>query len=78
MVKKGLLEKWKDWRLWAHYVALTGVVFVAHHFSGFLEEMVVAGDQMAWFYLFIWYAVWIALGDQLIHYLFHVFLGWED
>lgn len=44
---------------------ITGVVFVAHATSDFLEKMVVAGDQMAWVYLFGWYAAWIYGGLYL-------------
>ena len=49
-----------------YYPGLTATVFIAHHFSGFLEEMVVAGNQIAWLYLFIWYTVFIAAGDKLL------------
>ena len=71
------LEKLTKWQLWFHYIPLTGVIFIAHHFSGFLEEMVVAGQTIAWVYLFIWYTVWVAIGDQIIHFLLS-FTGWED
>lgn len=33
----------------------TATVFLAHALSGFLEEMVVAGNELAWIYLFLWY-----------------------
>lgn len=48
------------------YPLLAAAVFVAHAFSGFLEEMVMAGDKLAWVYLFLWYTIFLAAGDYLI------------
>ena len=48
------------------YSLLTGVVFVAHALSGFLEEMVVAGNESAWVLLFIWYTAFLWVGDKVI------------
>ena len=50
MIQKGLIKR---------SVFITAVVFISHYFSGFLEQMVVAGNQMAWAYLFLWYVTWI-------------------
>lgn len=52
--------------VWGRYILITAIVFLAHELSGFLEQMVVNGMRIAWLYLFIWYTVFIALGDQLI------------
>lgn len=49
-----------------YYSALTAVVFIAHVLSGFLEDMVVAGNQLALVWLFIWYTAFLAGGDYLI------------
>lgn len=46
--------------------ALTGVVFIAHHFSEFLEQKVVAGEQYAWLMLFLWYAGFMFVGLKLL------------
>lgn len=55
-----------------YYILITGTVFLAHAMSGFLEQMVVAGDKIAWVYLFAWYTIWIAMGDKLIQkYIFN-------
>ena len=64
--------------LWSHYALLTGVVFVSHHYSAFLEEKVVNAVPGAWIMLFIWYMAWIGLGDILIHKIFHKVFGWKD
>lgn len=49
-----------------YYPALTAVVFIAHALSGFLEEMVVAGNQFAWVLLFLWYTAFLAAGGYVI------------
>ena len=71
MANKSFLEKWKDWRLWAHYVALAAILLAAAHLLGqhWIHEEPVR---------IIGLIVVIALGDQAIHWLFHTFLGWED
>lgn len=49
-----------------YYSLLTTVVFIAHHFSGFLEELVVAGNTFGWIALFIWYTIFLWVGDKII------------
>jgi hypothetical protein len=51
-----------------YYPGLTASIFVAHYFSTFLEEMVVAGDKFAWVYLFFWYMVFLIAADKLLQY----------
>ena len=46
--------------------AITGIVFIAHHFSEFLEQKVVAGEPYAWVWLFLWYAGFILVGLKLL------------
>ena len=57
------------WEL-SHYLPLTGIVFLAHYYSGFLEELVVNGSPYGWPLLFVYYVVWIAIGDRLIHWTY--------
>lgn len=54
--------------IWFHYLPLTGVVFLAHYFSSSLEQAVMQGLPYAWVKLFLFYAVWLAIGDQVIHW----------
>jgi len=49
-----------------YYPLMTVTIFVAHYLSGFLEDMVVAGNMLGWVYLFIWYTAWLFIGDKLI------------
>ena len=44
----------------------TIVVFVAHHYSGFLEQKVVAGEVFAWGWLFLWYTLFLLIGIILL------------
>jgi len=48
-------------------VYVTVIVFIAHYFSNFLEEMVVAGNKMAWAYLFLWYTLFIYIGLNIFN-----------
>ena len=57
-----------------NYFWLVGLVFLAHHFSSFLENKVMAGESFAWVYLFLWYFAFLSIGDTLIKY----FLKWRD
>jgi len=51
------------------WILIVGIMFVAHYFSSFLEDMVVAGNQFAWIYLFIWYFIWVATVGSIISYI---------
>ena len=52
-----------------YYPGLTVSIFVAHYFSTFLEEMVVAGNNFAWIYLFFWYMAFLIAADKILkHY----------
>jgi hypothetical protein len=53
----------KKYLPFAAYITL--ITFIAHYFSGFLENMVMAGNKNAWFFLFIWYTLWFAIGLYL-------------
>jgi hypothetical protein len=53
-----------------YYALLTGVVFIAHETSMFLESMVVWQKSLAWLWLFLWYMAFIAIGDAILAYLF--------
>ena len=60
--------------IWLHYFILTGVLFLAFftaNFSGLVgvNESVSAGK---WILLFIWYFLFISIGDQLIHWVLGV------
>jgi len=55
---------------WSHYLPLTGVVFLAHYYSEFLETMVVNNNPWGWPLLFIWYAAWLGVGDRIIHWFY--------
>jgi hypothetical protein len=54
---------------WIRYSWITGLVFAAHYFSGFLEEKVMDGEPFAWIYLFVWYLLFIGIGDVIIRSL---------
>lgn len=44
----------------------TGIVFIAHALSGFLEQKVVNGEPFAWGWLFLWYTAFLFVGNILI------------
>jgi hypothetical protein len=44
---------------------MSAVVFTAHYFSGFLEQMVVEGNNYAWVLLFVWYAAFLYIGEKI-------------
>ena len=73
-----MTNKYLNKFLWLHYVFLTGVIFVAHHYSGSIEQMITSGQQFAWVYLFIYYVITVGIGDILIHILMGKIWGWED
>lgn len=60
--------------IWFHYVLLTGVLFGAFFLLnkiGFIE----IDSQLStssWIFLFIWYYLFISLGDQIIHRVLNV------
>lgn len=54
-------------KLLIFWAAVVGAVFLAHHFSGFLEDMVVAGKWYAWGLLFVWYYIWIRVIATLVN-----------
>jgi hypothetical protein len=72
------MSKLTDWRLWFHYVLLVGVLFIAHHYSGFIEQMITEGAKFGWPLIFVWYFLWIGIGDQLIHWILRETTGWKD
>lgn len=70
------------WQNYVHYILLTGWIFwPTHYYSGFLEEKVVAGEPFAWILIYLWYVLFIFVGDTLIHLLFSVApepIKWDD
>jgi ABC-type multidrug transport system permease subunit len=48
-----------SWRLLGLGVVVTLVVFLAHYFSSFLEELVMEGLWFGWILLFLWYLVFL-------------------
>jgi hypothetical protein len=78
---KGPFKNLKKWQNYVHYLMLTGAIFIIHHFSNFIEKMVVAGEPWAWTKLFFFYAFWIFIADTAIHYIFYKLpkpWKWED
>ena len=71
------------WQNYAHYVLLTGGLFVTHWLSGItgLEANVVSGGTIDWIILFMFYTVGLFVFDTLIHLLFASLpepLKWAD
>jgi hypothetical protein len=64
--------------VWLHYIPLTFILFLAF-FSASWSGIVTQTTQLStnmWVLLFIWYYLFIALGDQIIHYYFNK-IGWK-
>jgi len=55
--------------IWFHYVLLVSVIFLAHYLSGItgVEGLVQTSPFFGWIVLFIWYYVFVSIGDQFIH-----------
>jgi hypothetical protein len=64
----------KEPLIWFHYVLLVGVLFLAHWLSGFfgLEALTQTQPVLGWILIGVWYYVFFAFGDQLIHYILQV------
>jgi ABC-type transport system involved in multi-copper enzyme maturation permease subunit len=60
--------------IWFKYALLVGVVFLAHWVSGVigLEQYVMTNKWLGWTLLFIFYYVFIALGDRALEYILNV------
>jgi len=60
--------------IWFHYVLLVAILFLAHWLSGFvgLEALTQTQFWLGWTLIAIWYYVFFAFGDQLIHYILQV------
>jgi len=60
--------------IWFHYVLLTGVLFLAffslNKFG--IVNMSASLSTEKWILLFVWYFLFIGIGDQLIHKLLGV------
>jgi len=54
--------------IWFHYVLLTGGLFGLHYLGDILFKL----DTQAWYYMFIFYFLGLALTDQLIHAVIRV------
>lgn len=70
------------WQLWFHYAVLVGIIFTAHAFSGWIEVMTMSVQWytmfFGWIGLLLWYYVWVALGDILIHLVLKATTRWND
>ena len=65
----------KEPLIWFHYVLLTGVLFLAFFSASWLGIVNMTTQQLpptTWIILFIWYFLFISLGDQIIHYILKV------
>lgn len=76
-------ENLLKWQNYAHYLLLTGWVFFTHYLTDIwgIERLVVDGVAGAWIYLFLFYALFIFIGDTIIHIIFAVLpepLKWAD
>lgn len=62
--------------IWFHYVLLVGVIFLAHYLSTNklfnLESLTQINPILGWTLLFIWYFLFLGIGDQLIHKILNV------
>ena len=78
-----VLKNLTKWQNYAHYLLLTGGVFITHWLSGILglEGRAAMGGAVEWTVLFLFYAVGLFVFDTLIHLLFASLpkpLKWED
>lgn len=53
----------KDWKIWIHYVLLIGILFLSYYTGNKYFDLCSKG----YLFKFIWYFVWISIGDQIIH-----------
>ncbi len=79
----GTIENLTKWQNYAHYLLLTGGVFITHHLTDIwgLEKNVVNNEPLAWVWLFLFYALGLFIFDTAIHILFAMLpkpLKWED
>jgi hypothetical protein len=62
--------------IWFHYVLLVGILFLAHWLSTNrlfnLETLTQTKPVLGWILIGVWYYVFFAFGDQLIHYILQV------
>ena len=60
--------------IWFKYALLVLVVFFAHWLSGMigLEQYVMTNKWLGWTLLFIFYYVFIALGDRVLELILNV------
>jgi len=58
-----------NWKMLIFWIIIVSTVFLAHYFSGFLEQMVVAGNQFAWVLLFLWYLAFVAVIGTIFAYI---------
>ena len=59
-----------SWRMLLFWILIVVTLFVAHATSGWLEAMVIAGNSLAWAWLFIWYLIWLGGVGTGLAYLF--------
>jgi hypothetical protein len=63
----------RDIKVWLHYIPLTLILFLAF-FSASWSGIVTQTTQLTtnlWVLLFVWYYLFISIGDQIIHYIFN-------
>ena len=60
--------------IWFHYVLLTGVLFGGFFAASWLNLVTVNTELSAqkWAILFVWYYIFISIGDQFIHKILKV------
>jgi hypothetical protein len=60
--------------IWFHYALLVFVIFGTHWLSQIigLESYLMTNKWLGWTLLFIFYYIFLSLGDQLIHYILKV------
>jgi len=62
---------WK--KILVFWIAVVGAIFLAHNYSGFLEEMVVSCDcPLSWILLALWYLVWVGILGTIAGKIFGV------
>ena len=63
------MKELKEPKFWLATTLTVALVFIAHYFSSPLEQGVVNKEQYAWIILFLYYVIFIGLGQALINKL---------
>ncbi len=65
-MRKFKLEK--RFLIWLHYALLVGILFGAYYLGDALVDLTHKSN----IFMFIWFFVFVAFGDQLLHYILNV------